>query len=569
MSKLATIEVLLQLNLSRWNAGASAFKLQDRRCPPGVNSKVFRSAIYGNMEFEEFELRLIDSFYLQRLRHVSQMGLIHLVYPDARHSRFEHSLGVLWSLKSLITSDGVVKGELKEVEHKALSIAALVHDVGHGPFSHTTETLLEILGIDIEMRRPNPGEPSKTRPHERRCRDIIHDADFLLSRIGTESYSLHEFIETQGVDPKTVSSLVIGHHPSPLLNLLTGFFDVDKMDYFRRDAFFTGTLGGGVDMEAIQRWVRIVRHENDSVSASYDERLVGHLLHMLFGREHVYNMTAYHPVARAAAALVIIAADLMLRALQPEIAARILTQIELLDDREFVTILELSAACKEAVRDEKEATLLRRVIERLNFRRLHKRVRTLTRREFSECFKDAIPLLTSESKSRTNLPPIAYCRISDIASGRYVSYLAEGTESGDDLAILDLTPNIGPMREQVSPDRRTEGAIESLTLVRGKNTDGLSLGDWLDAHAMGGGASAMGNALEVYQAALWRALVLVPARMRNELVEKGEEDSFTRDFASALSQRSVARPLSATRNSYADTVAIAIDMIEKERHAKQ
>src|SRR5688572_13192356 len=88
---------------NRWRRGANDFRRRLMRQP--LKKTTIRSAIYGNMEFDGAEMLLVESFYLQRMRRVSQMGLINLVYPDARHSRFEHSLGVLHSLKSLLTSD--------------------------------------------------------------------------------------------------------------------------------------------------------------------------------------------------------------------------------------------------------------------------------------------------------------------------------------------------------------------------------------------------------------------------------------------------------------------------------
>lgn len=169
------------------------------------------------MEFRDFELRPIESFYLQRLRHVSQMGLLNLIYPDARHGRFEHSLGVLWSLKCLIGADREIHEKLKPEEIKALSFATLVHDAGHGPFSHTTETLLEVVGIDKIMRKAIKGEPRKTKPHERRTRDMIHDSDFLMPRMNVSSCELHQFMKREGVEATTVSSLILGTSPSDVI----------------------------------------------------------------------------------------------------------------------------------------------------------------------------------------------------------------------------------------------------------------------------------------------------------------------------------------------------------------
>jgi HD superfamily phosphohydrolase len=550
------IDHLIRASQRRWQRGAEDFARLIRNGHPLPKETTIRSAVYGNMSFGPEEMRFIESYYLQRLRHVSQMGLIHLVYPDARHSRFEHSLGVLWSLKSLLTQDAHVAKTLKDDEKRTLFFAALLHDCGHGPFSHTTETLLEIAGLDKQLRRPVEGEGRKVKPHERRARDMVQDDDFHLANLDIQSYGLREALDRFGVDPDDVVRLILGLSPAPLLNLLSGDFDVDKMDYFRRDAFFTGTMGGGVDMEALQRWVRITRQDGGFPRASYDSRVVGHLLHLLYSREHVYGVTAYHPVARIAAAMLLVAGDLALRALNPDAGALLFCNLELLDDREFLHGLELGANDS----DHEDGVLLRKVIQRLYLRRLPKRLATLTRGEFTQRFAQCIGPLEEESRPPT-LPLLAYCRISDIANGKYVRLFGTGDE--DDLAILDLSPQLGSAAKGPGEFEGERNTLDGISIMRGRHST-ASLSEWLEESAGQGAADSAAQALRVYKLALWRALVLVPASLKTALVEKKQVDEFLDAFAAALAESSVRRPFGKTR-PWGPTHSLAGTMIKRWR----
>ena len=513
---------MIEASKERWRRGAAAFK---RLLEPSMKGKLakqktIRSAIYGNMTFNEVDMRLLESFYLQRLRGISQMGLLHLVYPDARHSRFEHSLGVRHSLESLLEADPGVKAALLG-DLPTLYAAALLHDCGHGPFSHTTETLLEASGLDVILRKPSLGEAAHVKPHERRCRDLVLDRDFHLKNLGIDTYGIRETLESLGIEPSRVVGLVTGQQPAVLANLLSGNFDVDKMDYFRRDAFFTGTMGGGVDMEAIQRWVRLIPG-SAYPEIGYDRRLVGHLLHLLFAREHVYSVTAYHPVSRVAAVLLLVAGDLALRGLEPEVGAEIYANIELFNDQEFLAVLEVAAA--HAISDY--ALLLRRTVERLSSRRLHKRLRTLSRSQFEKAFSECIPQLQEEG----GLPSFAYCRLSEIAGGKY-SHLLPDEGLRDDVIILEMTPCIGPINsgEVIEKEMNT---LEGLQILDPSAQGSLSMAQWLEDNSGKDASTALARALRAYKLSIWRALVLVPACVQRGLT--GNEDAFIADFATAL-----------------------------------
>ncbi|WP_323172626.1 HD domain-containing protein [Natrialba sp. PRR66] len=155
---------------------------------------------------------LLDTAPMQRLRYVRQLSTVQLVYPSANHTRFEHSLGVYH-----LSSRAVNRLDVDDPLADRLRAAALVHDVGHGPFGHQTEAAIE------------------------RHLDRHHDEiEWLL----TDS-EVGDVLEDRGLDPDAVAATVDGR--GPLGELVSGSLDVDRMDYLVRDAHHTGVPYGTID----------------------------------------------------------------------------------------------------------------------------------------------------------------------------------------------------------------------------------------------------------------------------------------------------------------------------------
>jgi hypothetical protein len=372
---------------------------------------------------------------------------------------------------------------------------------------------------------------------------MIRDGDFHLSNIGIDSFGLREALVDGGGNVDHVVGMILGEHTLPMANLLSGDFDVDKMDYFRRDAFFTGTTGGGVDMEVMQRWVRIAATPSGQ-EACYDPRLVGHLLHLLLSREHVYSVTAYHPVVRIASGLLLVAGDLALRALPSDVAADIFCNLELFDDRDFLSVLDAAGADAP---DADEVVLLRRTLQRLYLRRLPKRLRTLPRRAFRETFSGCIDAV--EAFYGGEAPNLVYCHISKIADGRYQRLLGSGADPEDDLAILEMSPTHGSMAKEMDCSSE-ENTLKGIRLLDRHESVPVSLWDWLDSNAGDGAGVAHARALRAFKLSVWKALVLVPASLRLRLQESRQEDRFLADLARALEDDSIRRPLGRPRESW-------------------
>jgi HD superfamily phosphohydrolase len=239
--------------------------------------KTIHDPIHGSLRLEGPYLDLLETPEVQRLRGIRQLGLAHLVFPGGNHSRFEHSLGVLHLVRKFGESRGLEKEELL-----LLGAAALLHDVGHPPFSHTLEALmLEHLGKDhVEV-----GE------------EVIRGETSLLENgeaLGMEG--IPEKLRRWGMDPAEVASLIKGKHRKRYLaELLAGEVDLDQMDFLLRDAHFTGVALGMIDVERLLS--TLVIHRNRlMILGKGIEAVEG----MLTARALMYSSVYFHPTVRTA-----------------------------------------------------------------------------------------------------------------------------------------------------------------------------------------------------------------------------------------------------------------------------
>jgi HD superfamily phosphohydrolase len=178
--------------------------------------KFIKDPVHGYVEVEGPLLPVLDSPPVQRLRHVKQLGFSCLVYPGANHTRFEHSLGTM-HLATILARHLL----LDTADVRLIAAAGLLHDIGHGPFSHTSEAFLsEFAGHDH------------------------HRVDHLLAEP-----ALASALAGADLDPAAIAALIRGEHP--LADLIHGDLDADRMDYLQRDAHYTGAPYGTVDAERL------------------------------------------------------------------------------------------------------------------------------------------------------------------------------------------------------------------------------------------------------------------------------------------------------------------------------
>ncbi|MDO5849112.1 MAG: HD domain-containing protein [Methanobrevibacter sp.] len=178
----------------------------------GEKKKFIRDSVYGDISFNEFETNLMDQPSFQRLRRIKQLGLINLIFPGANHTRFEHSIGTMY-LASRLSEEL----ELEEDDVGLVKTAALLHDLGHGPFSHVSEGVLSF-------------------PHEELTKYVIKNTS--IRDVLEEKYDVNKIIE-------------IINGEGSLGPIVSGELDVDRMDYLLRDSHYTGVAYGVIDYERL------------------------------------------------------------------------------------------------------------------------------------------------------------------------------------------------------------------------------------------------------------------------------------------------------------------------------
>jgi HD superfamily phosphohydrolase len=174
--------------------------------------KFIRDSLHGNLQINELEVKLIDTPQIQRLRRIKQLGFTYLVYPGANHTRFEHSIGAMYLASRLGNNL-----QLDDDEKELLRVCALLHDAGHGPFSHVSEGVLDTS-------------------HEELTSKLIKESH--LSDILSENFNVNDVIKT--INGKGVFGQII-----------SGELDVDRMDYLLRDSYYTGVAYGVIDVERL------------------------------------------------------------------------------------------------------------------------------------------------------------------------------------------------------------------------------------------------------------------------------------------------------------------------------
>ncbi|QLC32772.1 HD domain-containing protein [Halarchaeum sp. CBA1220] len=233
-----------------------------------------KDSVHDHIEVTGVADALLDTPPVQRLRRVHQLGTANLVYPSANHTRFEHSLGVYHLACEAL--DGLGEDGTRAKRTRA---AALLHDVGHGPFSHTIEDLIH----------------EHTGKYHDDVTDLLTDGD--VARVLTE----------HGLDPERVARMVRGE--GELGQVVAGELDVDRMDYLVRDAHHTGVPYGTIDHGRLVRELTI--HDGELV---LDEGNVQTAESLLLARA-LMNPTVYnHHVARISKAMLRRAAERLLEA---------------------------------------------------------------------------------------------------------------------------------------------------------------------------------------------------------------------------------------------------------------
>lgn len=214
-------------------------------------AKMIKDPIHGSIEFEgEAELKLKSTLsdpYFQRLRRVKQLGFADFVFPSATHSRFGHSLGVYAVTKRLLSvvESDVKKGNWSEKGCACLA-AALLHDIGHGMFSHAFENAMKMYAAHQGLLNDDPLMAAVD--HER-----------ISERIVKVSSITHALEEMGGMDfPGAVADIIAKKDETSIYtSLVSSQLDADRLDYAKRDPYFAGVSSGGIDLDWLVRHFRV------------------------------------------------------------------------------------------------------------------------------------------------------------------------------------------------------------------------------------------------------------------------------------------------------------------------
>ena len=204
-----------------------------------------RDPIYGFITPSETEFKIINTALFQRLRRIKQLAMAFLVYPGATHTRFDHSLGV-YHIASLM-AEKLLPGKEHEEKRRIVRLSALLHDIGHGPFSHISEDVLDRYS-DID-------ETKKEKIHEKITAKLIEHNREISGLLSSD-------------DRESIIGLLTGTKVdfSLMREIVSGPLDADKMDYLLRDSYFCGVKYGVFDLDRMLNTL-------DFYEESYDQHM--------------------------------------------------------------------------------------------------------------------------------------------------------------------------------------------------------------------------------------------------------------------------------------------------------
>ena len=212
------------------------------------------------------ELKIIDTSIFQRLRRIRQLSGAHLIYPGAQHTRFEHSLGVM-HMASMAGHVLHEKGIVSSDNIQNLRFAGLLHDIGHGPFSHLFEELLQKRKIS----------------HENIGRDII-----LKTQIG-------DLISANGFNKKFITELAFGDSKFQFMNeIISGALSADIMDYLLRDGYFTGAEHAKIDHNRLTYSLDVYKNK-----LALEKSALVNFETMMISRYQMFKAVYFHKTVRA------------------------------------------------------------------------------------------------------------------------------------------------------------------------------------------------------------------------------------------------------------------------------
>ena len=328
-----------------------------------ASSRTITDTVHGTIRLEPLTQDLLETLEIQRLNSIRQLGLTYLVFPGANHSRLEHCLGVGYMAGAMARSLG-----LAEEERKLVQAAGLLHDVGHGPYSHTLEHVLSReLAVDHMhlTQRIITGDDDNVAPPDRAAFPDVP--------------RIHEVLRKHAVSPESVAALIRG--PSErgglfldaasrkvdrryLGQIIHSPMDADQIDYLLRDAHYTGATHGAIDVSRLLQTLELHRGQ-----IAIDRKGLPALEGMLVARGLMYSSVYFHKTVR-------IAEQMIARAVERSGAP--IAEVQKMVDHELLAWLMAQGGL------QKEIAL------RLRYRKLYKRVVAYDRDELSDSARETL-----------------------------------------------------------------------------------------------------------------------------------------------------------------------------------
>jgi HD superfamily phosphohydrolase len=258
-----------------------------------MDYKVIHDSLHGTIKLEGVFLELIETPELQRLHHIHQLGMAYLVFPGATHTRFSHSIGTYYIASKIASAV-----DLTPDDQNLVTVAALLHDIGHGPFSHTLEYVFYSI--------------CKTSHTDQASKILSEDTDIIKERTDLTCPIIPEILEKYSVDPDMVSELIQGMkvpyqwtltpwlEETPvsvnhLTQIIHGDVDADQLDYLLRDSYCTGVAYGFIDLPYL---LHTLEFHNSTLAIT--PKGIEAVEALLVARSLMFSSVYYHHAVRIA-----------------------------------------------------------------------------------------------------------------------------------------------------------------------------------------------------------------------------------------------------------------------------
>jgi HD superfamily phosphohydrolase len=258
-----------------------------------------RDPVHGSIPIDDSEIEILEHPFFQRLRNIKQLGFSEYVFPGATHTRYLHSIGVM-NVSSMVFNYLFKDRHDTEVARlrESLRLACLLHDIGHAPLSHSTESVMPMVSALKLPKRFLDLKHDRQASHEDYTIKSITDSSFTASFKGVRS--------KYGIDPNAIADLVVGETSDPayftigstnyfplLHQLVSSEMDCDRMDYLLRDSYFCGVSYGKFDLDWIIDNLKICTQDGMAY-LGISERAISTFDDFLLSRFHMFMMVYFH-----------------------------------------------------------------------------------------------------------------------------------------------------------------------------------------------------------------------------------------------------------------------------------